>query len=105
VRAGHLDIREETPVSSNVEAFDLVRRESVWQRAGPRMGALPRETLAAPLVRQGRDGRRPTMVDLIPAARGDRGGPDERNGLRVAPIVSPSPGHSCRNMNPRSVTG
>ena len=42
VRRRHLDFREETPVSSNAVAFDLVRRESVWQRAGPSEGVSPR---------------------------------------------------------------
>lgn len=35
-------LREETPVSSGAVAFDLVRRESVWQRAGPLEGVSPR---------------------------------------------------------------
>jgi hypothetical protein len=41
-RRRHLDFREETPVSSSAVAFDLVRRESVWQRAGPSEGASSR---------------------------------------------------------------
>jgi hypothetical protein len=42
VRRRQLDLRAETPVSSGAVAFDLVRRESVWQRAGPSEGVSPR---------------------------------------------------------------
>jgi hypothetical protein len=97
--------RAETPVSSGAVAFDLVRRESVWQRAGPPEGASPRTAARRSLVRQARVGRRITPVVLDPVAgRRARGTerpprPSGRTGRE------PTSGSFPRNPNPTSVTG
>jgi hypothetical protein len=94
-------LREETPVSSDAVAFDLVIRESVWQRAGPFRGECPRgRTRAASwLARDGSDVGPPRWFSTR-----QRGG-DRREQIgwddpRAAPTANPPVGHSTGTQTP-----